>query len=76
MLALQRTPELLLALLIFQSLDEPQRIIVRRRCEMLKGTGLSARSAAVAIQVRTIGDSVNLDTACNLIREHDDDLIS
>ncbi|GMM92241.1 hypothetical protein MTsN3n11_05430 [Qipengyuania sp. MTN3-11] len=43
---------------------------------MLKGTGLSARSAAVAIQVRTIGDSVNLDTACNLIREHDDDLIS
>ncbi|KRA80307.1 hypothetical protein [Altererythrobacter sp. Root672] len=70
LLLVERSPELLLAIAMFETLTEEQRTSVRNRCEMLKYTGASARGAAALIQIRTIGDSVNLDAAMKLLKEN------
>lgn len=74
LLLVERTPELLLAIALFETLDEEKRRQVRAQCEMLKYTGPSARGAAALIQIRTIGDSVNLDAAMSLLQERPDSL--
>lgn len=67
MLLLERTPELLLCLAIFESLTPDQQMRVRESCESMKFTGAAARTAAVAIQTRTIGDSVTLAAAMKVL---------
>ncbi|MXO75351.1 hypothetical protein GRI40_09010 [Altererythrobacter aerius] len=70
LLLLERTPELLLSIALFETLTEQQKGQVRAQCEMLKFTSASARAAAAVIQLRTIGDSVDLDAAMKLLREN------
>lgn len=70
LLLLDRTPELLLSIALFEALSEDQKRQVRSQCEMLKFTGPSARAAAAVIQVRTIADSVALDAALTLLRQN------
>lgn len=72
LLLLDRSAELLLAIAIFEALEEPQKKRVRSQCEMLKFTGPSARGAAVVIQLRTIGDSVDLDAAMKVLKDRGD----
>lgn len=69
LLLVDRTPELLLSIALFEALNEDQKQRVRNQCEMLKFTGPEARGAAVLVQLRTIGDSVDLDAAMTLLRE-------
>lgn len=69
LLLMERTPELLLAIAMFEALDEGQRMQVRAQCEMLQHTGPAARGAAASIRRRTIGDSVSLDFAMKLVKE-------
>jgi hypothetical protein len=69
LLLVERTPELLLSIALFEALSEEQRNQVRSQCEMLKYTSPAARGAAALIQIRTIGDSVSLDAAMKLLRE-------
>lgn len=68
LLLMERTPELLLAMAMFQALTEEQRQSGRNDCEILKYTGPAARAAAATIQIRTIGECVDLD-AMKLLRE-------
>jgi hypothetical protein len=69
LLEVERTPELLLALAIFQALAPEQQAQVRADCEIMKHTGIAARGAATMVQVRTYGDSASLDAAISLLRE-------
>jgi len=68
LLLIDRSPELLLSIAIFEALDEERRSQVRAYLEMLKHTGDSARGAAAIVQLRTIGDQVSLDAAMKLLR--------
>lgn len=69
LLMVERSPELLLAIAIFEALDEPQKRQVRGQCQLLKTTGAAARGAAVMTEVRTIGESLALDAAMAKVRE-------
>ena len=68
LLQLERTPELLLVLAIFQALSPEQQQQVRADCEMMKYTGAAARAANAAIQIRTIGESFDLHAAMERLR--------
>lgn len=68
LLCVERTPELLLVVAMFETMSEEQRAQVRAYFEPLKHCNVAARGASVLIQLRTIGDQVNLDAAMQLLR--------
>ncbi len=68
LLCVERTPELLLAVAMFETMSEERRAQVRAYLEPLKNYNAAARGAAILVEPRTIGDQVNLDAAMQLLR--------
>lgn len=69
LLLVERTPELLLLLAIFESLSMAQQLQIRAQCDLFKHTGAAGRGAAMLVETRTIADSVTLDAALKVLRE-------
>ena len=68
LLCLERTPELLLAVAMLETMDEDRKAQVRAYLEPLKHHNESARAASALIGLRTVGDQINLDAAAKLLR--------